>query len=482
MVPAVTGSVSPDPVILTDTSLPTCGGGTNACGDSVLDEGEICDDGNSVDCDGCRGDCASLDAICGDGLQECGEQCDDGNGIDGDACTATCTLPEGEVLRLPGPHRRTGCLAAWQFRGAGLRSDGGRGLAADQQFCTDGDPGCDADLAIDGQCTLSTALCLGATDVERPHCPASDVARIKLKNPRFPQRSRPVPPNAVAIANALAATGVRLVSGTQILHAGGVVPAGTCTEEFPLVIGVGVRERFNLSARSADGVSMTRNRFDLTCMRNSAVCGDGHLDTGEECDDGNTATCDGCSATCRVEACGNGVVECGEECEPGLVASDRCTESCRISPPSIRIPGGRTAKECLLSWAFEQSPSQLELGRGGVPRYRQSCRDGDSECDFDPRHGVCGLRLWACAGEADPRISCASELVASVSAVGRTGDASRYALSKALAGIVTPTPPGGSCSQMIEIKATTNGRPIRLRAKARGTARFDTDRLQIRCE
>jgi cysteine-rich repeat protein len=36
---------------------------------------------------------------------------------------------------------------------------------------------------------------------------------------------------------------------------------------------------------------------------NSGVCGDGHLDSGEQCDDGNTTSNDGCSATCTIEAC-----------------------------------------------------------------------------------------------------------------------------------------------------------------------------------
>ncbi len=35
-------------------------------------------------------------------------------------------------------------------------------------------------------------------------------------------------------------------------------------------------------------------------------CGDGARAAGEECDDGNTADGDGCSATCRLEACGVG--------------------------------------------------------------------------------------------------------------------------------------------------------------------------------
>ena len=32
------------------------------------------------------------------------------------------------------------------------------------------------------------------------------------------------------------------------------------------------------------------------------VCGDGSLDAGEQCDDGNTLDGDGCSSTCRIEA------------------------------------------------------------------------------------------------------------------------------------------------------------------------------------
>jgi cysteine-rich repeat protein len=35
-----------------------------------------------------------------------------------------------------------------------------------------------------------------------------------------------------------------------------------------------------------------------------ATCGDGNLDPGEECDDGNRNSCDGCSFLCRTEAPG----------------------------------------------------------------------------------------------------------------------------------------------------------------------------------
>jgi cysteine-rich repeat protein len=60
------------------------------------------------------------------------------------------------------------------------------------------------------------------------------------------------------------------------------------------------------------------------------VCGSGSLDPGEQCDDGNTLSGDGCSATCTVERC-NGVV-----C-PG--ASDPCMQN-TCSP---------TTGQCVLS-------------------------------------------------------------------------------------------------------------------------------------
>jgi cysteine-rich repeat protein len=62
------------------------------CGDTTVDEGEECDDGNDIDTDGCI-DC--MEATCGDSYVWDGhEECDDGNGIETDGCigcvAATC--------------------------------------------------------------------------------------------------------------------------------------------------------------------------------------------------------------------------------------------------------------------------------------------------------------------------------------------------------------------------------------------------------
>jgi cysteine-rich repeat protein len=65
------------------------------------------------------------------------------------------------------------------------------------------------------------------------------------------------------------------------------------------------------------------------------VCGDGVVDSGEQCDDGNTVSGDGCSATCTIEqapqpVCGNGVVEGTEQCDDGNTTSgDGCSSTCK---------------------------------------------------------------------------------------------------------------------------------------------------------
>jgi|GEM_PF-2364160 len=54
------------------------------------------------------------------------------------------------------------------------------------------------------------------------------------------------------------------------------------------------------------------------------LCGNGERDAGEECDDGNLSSGDGCTKRCLKEpACGDGVIDPGEECE-----GDSCSAEC----------------------------------------------------------------------------------------------------------------------------------------------------------
>jgi cysteine-rich repeat protein len=64
-----------------------------------------------------------------------------------------------------------------------------------------------------------------------------------------------------------------------------------------------------------------------------SLCGNGALDSGEACDDDNTVSCDGCSASCQLEgSCGDTVldVEC-EGCDDGNTSScDGCSATCEV--------------------------------------------------------------------------------------------------------------------------------------------------------
>jgi len=76
----------------------------------------------------------------------------------------------------------------------------------------------------------------------------------------------------------------------------------------------------------------SRTAFGVFADGMVPVCGNGVLEVGEVCDDGNTISGDGCAADCGSdEACGNGIVDvaAGEECDDGNgVGGDGCGLSC----------------------------------------------------------------------------------------------------------------------------------------------------------
>jgi cysteine-rich repeat protein len=61
------------------------------------------------------------------------------------------------------------------------------------------------------------------------------------------------------------------------------------------------------------------------------VCGDWTIDEGEQCDDGNRTSGDGCDAYCQLEtpaSCGDYTVQSGEDCDAGPSGSSSCTPLC----------------------------------------------------------------------------------------------------------------------------------------------------------
>ncbi len=59
------------------------------------------------------------------------------------------------------------------------------------------------------------------------------------------------------------------------------------------------------------------------------VCGNGVVEAGEDCDDGNAANDDTCLDTCELASCGDGFVGPGEGCDDGnQVDDDTCSNDC----------------------------------------------------------------------------------------------------------------------------------------------------------
>ncbi|RZD30858.1 hypothetical protein CXT76_01495, partial [Candidatus Parvarchaeota archaeon] len=58
-------------------------------------------------------------------------------------------------------------------------------------------------------------------------------------------------------------------------------------------------------------------KYERQCACNEeqvSSCGNGFIQSGETCDDGNVVAGDGCSATCQIE-CGDGIAQAGEQCD-----------------------------------------------------------------------------------------------------------------------------------------------------------------------
>jgi len=143
-------------------------------------------------------------------------------------------------------------------------------------------------------------------------------------------------------------------------------------------------------------------RTDCTRPR----CGDGVVDGGEACDDGNTASCDGCSAHCTVEVgltCGDGVTApagCGETCDDGNgIVGDGCSAACALE----RIPGGgSTHTDCYAEWRVDNPTNLPLLDPHGRFSAQQVCVDDDPQCDFDGGvPGSCTFHVAVCANNVD---------------------------------------------------------------------------------
>lgn len=101
------------------------------CGNSAVDVGEVCDDGNQVSGDGCRADCRKVEK-CGDAELDTGETCDDGNANPADSCDQ-CRATMWSATAVVGS-AVAATTAAGSVRPAGAAADGlGRVFIVDSE-------------------------------------------------------------------------------------------------------------------------------------------------------------------------------------------------------------------------------------------------------------------------------------------------------------------------------------------------------------
>ncbi len=273
----------------------------DVCGNGEHEHGEQCDDGNTVDGDGCSATCQL--EYCGNGTVDGSEICDDGNNIDGDGCNSACQLER--------------C---------------GNGTLDASEICDDGNnidgDGCSASCLSDESCgngVVDAAAGEGCDD-----------------------------------GNSIDGDGCSAVCGLEYCG-NGVVDHGEVCDDTNVMSGDGCSSDCmsdetcgNGSVDIATGEACDDgNTVDGDgCQSNCALptCGDGVLDSGEVCDDGNTSDADGCNARCSSdESCGNGVVDTavGEACDDGANNNDvdgPCSNSCQTLDASE--PSGSSSSGC----------------------------------------------------------------------------------------------------------------------------------------
>ncbi|PIR48251.1 hypothetical protein COU80_05480 [Candidatus Peregrinibacteria bacterium CG10_big_fil_rev_8_21_14_0_10_55_24] len=438
----------------------------SVCGDGAVRGQEVCDDGNVQSGDGCTAQClpetgftctgqpSACAPICGDGKLMGLEICDDGNAENGDGCSALCTREEGFTC-IGEP---SACAPVC-----------GDGILRGSEVCDDGnaqhDDGC-SDTCIpewgfvcQGEPSMCTALCSTfANDLDE--CPlASDLYRVefvqwagqsvkgsgilRLTENRTLEYSFTLGqtvPNATANLTGEGLSILEFEGGPKIWSG---ITRQLSEEEVELLSGekcsITVQKGTSLSSASIGMIVRHTTRLsadddddDDNPPGKERRCGNGKIDAGEACDDGNTINTDGCLTTCEKAWCGDGYVSFGkEQCEPPLsqvpdpVLAGKtgfCDDKCQFIPSSSdgETGGGSTKKPTKSSSSSSSSqhissaaPARIVVGTGGLIIIPETCGNGflDSgeQCDHGEFNGMgsCTLQctlLYCGDGIVSPHI------------------------------------------------------------------------------
>ena len=280
------GGVTLVPVIFNDGGAVVTGD-LSRCGNNEKDPGEYCDDGNTVNGDCCNrlcqieSNCACPEgfghpcinmAVCGNGVLTSDETCDDGNTLNDDGCSSDCNkIEDGFECRVPGKS----CIAKC-----------GDGRIMGRESCDDGN-------ATSGDGCSSTCQIEPGADCPEPGKPCR-----------------------------------KAVCGNGILEKTEQCDCGTDAGKLP----VGCKAVNGLFYGDGKGCSKTCTKepscldADGKTQACSTACGDGNIDPGEDCDDGNQLDNDGCSSKCKVEGSFKCVGTAHTDAEPCKTGGGTCLQ------------------------------------------------------------------------------------------------------------------------------------------------------------
>jgi cysteine-rich repeat protein len=283
------------------------------CGDGLRVGLEACDDGNTAGADGCSAvctvepgfSCTGMPSVCtttcGDGIVAGGETCDDANTAAGDGCSAACT-PEAGYACNGSPSVCAGVCGDGIKQVNEVCDDGALNGICCVSSCGQVAAGCEVEFNDDITAANDFAALAIAGKVTGIIAPTTEKDVFKVTIPAGFQAT--ITAETLEVAGGPTCVSNTLDTFLTLYNSAGTVlvtdedtGAGFCS----LLSrgGLEAGDYFVEVRRSTAGAATFPYALHLTVALTQ--CGNGLLETGEQCEDGNTVNGDGCSSQCKLE-------------------------------------------------------------------------------------------------------------------------------------------------------------------------------------